>query len=245
MKKLFFFIVILFFVACNQEEGLGGSSSIEGYVYNVVHQDDNYSFGADTFPAAGKKVYISFGDDNSVGENIDAGQNGYYRFDYLREGHYKVYALSETKFGEKIAVIQSVTAGKGTVLAPPVYIHSGDVYNTAMIRGKVSVTYYNKDELVTIDGKSEFPAVDTRVYIKNFGEPTSFDDVRTGDNGVFIFKELQTDRQYEVFVVTEIRGDDYKNILFPVVKTVNVRQAHQIYPLDSEPQLEFHIIINN
>ncbi|MDR1683220.1 MAG: hypothetical protein LBS25_07540, partial [Candidatus Symbiothrix sp.] len=152
-----------FFTACNQGEGLGGSSSIEGYVYNVVHQDDNYSFRTDTFPAVGKKVYLSFGDEAHVGEDTDAGQNGYFRFDYLHEGNYKVYALSETQFGEKTAVIQSVKLGKGTVLAPAIYIHSGDVYNTAMVQGKVYVTYYNKDDLVIIGSKYEFPAVDTRV----------------------------------------------------------------------------------
>jgi hypothetical protein len=250
MNTPFLWILTLLFIAglfaaCNHDEGLGGSSSIEGYVYNVVHQDDNYSFRTDTFPAAGKKVYISFGDETSVGEDTDAGQNGYYRFDYLREGNYTVYALSESQFGEKIAVVQSVNLGKGRSRAPDVYIHSGDAYNTAMIQGKVYVTYYNKDDLVTIDGKHEFPAADTRVYIKNYGEPTAFDDVRTGDTGVFIFGELRTDRQYEVFVHTEIRGDEYKNILFPLLETVNVREAHKIYPLDGEPQLEFHIVINN
>lgn len=249
MRTPFSYTLILFFTgifaACNQDEGLGGSSSIEGYVYNVAHQDDNYSFRADTFPAAGKKVYISFGDETSVGDDTDAGQDGYYRFDYLREGNYTVYALSESKFGEKTAVVQSVNVGKGTSRAPDVYIHSGDIYNTAMIQGKVYVTYYNKGDLVTIGGQSEFPAVDMRVYIKNPGEPTAFDDVRTGDEGVFIFKELQTDRQYEVFVHTEIRGDKYKNILFPLLRTVNVLEAYKIYPLDDEPQLEFHIVINN
>jgi hypothetical protein len=249
MKRPFSFVLLLsftgFITACNQDEGLGGTSSIEGYVYNVVHQDDNYSFRTDTFPAVGKKVYISFGNEASVGDDIDAGQNGYYRFDYLREGNYKVYALSETKFGEKIPVVQTVKVSSGASRAPAIYIHSGDAYNTAMIQGKVYVTYYNKDDLVVINGKSEFPAADMRVYIKNSGEPTAFDDVRTGDNGVFVFKELQTDRQYEVFVHTEVRGDEYKNILFPVVKTANVREAHKIYPLDNEEQLEFHIIINN
>jgi hypothetical protein len=249
MKALFLSIPALIFTgilaSCSQAEGLGGSSSIEGYVYNVVHQDDNYSFLTDTFPAAGKKVYISFGNEASVGEDTDAGQNGYYRFDYLHEGNYRVYALSESKFGEKMAVVQSVKAGEGRSWAPNIYIHSGDAYNTAMVSGKVYVTYYNKGSLVTVGGRSEFPAVDARVYIKNYGEPAAFDDVRTGDTGVFIFKELQTDRPYEVFVHTEIRGEEYKNILFPILQTVNVREAHKIYPLDSELPLEFHIIINN
>ncbi|MDR1683793.1 MAG: hypothetical protein LBS25_10485, partial [Candidatus Symbiothrix sp.] len=69
----------------------------------------------------------------------------------------------------------------------------------------------------------------------------------TGDNGVFVFKELQANKQYEVFVHTEIRGEEYKNILFPIVDTVEVRQAHHVYPdiLTGETPLEFHIIINN
>ena len=241
---LAFFLFLLISFSCNTDEGLGGSSSIEGYVYNIVHQDDNYSFQADTFPAAGKKVYIKYGDDAYVGDDADANELGLYRFDYLREGRYTVYALSETKNGQKTAEMQTVSV-KSHAVAPPIYIHSGDVYNTAMIKGRVWAKYYNKGYPIRINGQDSVPAVETRVFIKNTGEEMFFDDVRVSDTGLFVFKELQPDKQYEVYVSTEKIGEDFKNILFPLKAVVNVGEPYRVYPLENEKKLEFTIILNN
>ncbi|GAB6011524.1 hypothetical protein [Viscerimonas tarda] len=239
-----FSLFVLLSFSCNNDEGPGGSASIEGYVYNVVHQDDNFSFRTDTFPAGGKKVYIKFGNEDYVGDDVDANEKGLYRFDYLREGSYTVYAFSEAKNGRKNAEMQSVSVKSHTV-APAIYIHSGDVYNTVMIKGKVWVKYYNKGSLVRINGQDSIPAVETRVFIKNTGEEMFFDDVRVGDAGLFVFKELQPQKQYEVYVSTERIGDSYKNILFPLTATVRVGEPYKVYPLDDETKLEFTIILNN
>ncbi len=59
MKCHFISLLLLLSFSCNTDEGIGGSSSIEGYVYNVIHLNDDYSFRTDTFPAAGEKIYIN------------------------------------------------------------------------------------------------------------------------------------------------------------------------------------------
>jgi hypothetical protein len=244
LSYVVFSLFILFSFSCNTDEGIGGSSSIEGYVYDIVHQDDNYSFRTDTFPAAGKKIYIKFGNEDYVSDDVDTNEKGLYRFDYLREGSYTIYALSETKNGQKIAEMQSVSVKSHTV-TPAIYIHSGDVYNTSMIKGKVWVKYYNKGFPIPVDGQDSIPAVETRVFIKNKGEDMPFDDARVSDTGIFVFKELQPQKQYEVYVNTEKIGDIYKNILTPLTADVNVEEPYKVYPLENEQKLEFTIILNN
>jgi hypothetical protein len=248
MKKNCFWLAFSSLIACfgcNKDEGTGGSSSVEGYVYNIVYNDDNYSFLTDTFPAIGKTVYITYGNDNSVGDKTDAGIDGYFRFDYLRKGTYRIFAVSKDQWGGETAEVQTVELGSGTTQAAPLYVRSGDCYNSAMVKGRVLVKTYNKGFLVRINGQEAVPATDIRVYIKNAGEDMSFDDVRTDDNGYFIFREIQTHKSYEVFVNTEEIGETYKNILFPIVKTVSVGEPYKVYPLQSETALEFTVIRNN
>jgi hypothetical protein len=98
---------------------------------------------------------------------------------------------------------------------------------------------------VKVNGQDSVPAVETRVFIKNIGEEMSFDDVRASDTGVFVYKELQPNKPYIVYVNTEKIGDAYKNILFPLTTVVNVEEPHKVYPSENEQELEFTIILNN
>lgn len=196
---IFAAVFTLLLTSCNREEGFGGSSSIEGYVYNVVHQDDNFTFQKDTFPATGKKVYLNFGEDANVGKNIDAGVGGYFRFDYLREGKYKVYALSETASGEKIPEFQNIKVGSGKVKADTIYIHSGKAYGTAMIRGYVIACYVSKGNIIEIG-----PATNARAFIRKAADADPkiyIDDVRVA-NGYFYFQKLKPG-EYVVAVASE------------------------------------------
>ncbi|MDR0799897.1 MAG: hypothetical protein LBN18_09085 [Dysgonamonadaceae bacterium] len=186
MKIHFYFLLacLLILTSCNKDEGLGGSSSLEGYVYSVVHSDDNFSFAADTFPALDKDVFLEFGDDLSIGQRIRSGRDGYYRFDYLRKGNYTVYALSSFADDHKEAVTKRITVGGGLNQADTIYIHSGKAYGTAMISGEVKAKYYHNGTF-----RDEGPATGVRAYIKHANEEAYFDDVRVVD-GVFIFQKL-------------------------------------------------------
>jgi len=229
-------------VACNKDEGLGGSCSLEGYVYEVRHNDDNFSFQTDTFPALDKDVFIEFGDDLSVGQRIRSGREGYFRFDYLRKGNYTVYALSEFADGHKEAVISKVNVSDKLNRADTIFVHNGKASGTAMIRGSVMVRFFNQGIIVVDNtGKSLFPAVETRVFIKNKGEETAFNDVRVGDEGIFIFQKIQPGKSYEIFVSTEIHvGERYKHVLKPIYREIEVKEPYRIYDIE-----EFTIDINN
>jgi len=236
-------MIILFLLAsCNTNEGLGGSSSLEGYVYEVRHNDDNFSFLTDTFPALDRDVFIEFGDDLSIGQRIRTGREGYYRFDYLREGNYTVFSLSEFADGRKEAVTCKVNVSGKLTKSNDIFVHTGKASGTAMIRGKVMVRFFNKGMLV-IDrnGNSLFPAMETRVWIKNKGEETAFNDVRVGDQGIFIFQKIQPGRVYEIYVGTEVQvGDIFKHVIMPIYREVEVKLPYKIYDVE-----DFIIDINN
>ena len=243
MRKFlcFLFPVIGFFIfsSCNKDEGLGGSSSVQGYVYNIVHRADNLA--GDTIPAVEEKVYIIYGDNEDgpvADKRVETNQNGMYQFQYLRKGNYVVCAYSvypEELNKEKVVELKHVKVGSGTAYADPIYIHSGKGYGLSMIRGKVMVQYYNRSYLP--EGVP-VPAVGERVYLKHFEGDTVFDDVRVSDQGLFIFDRVPPG-VYEVYTTTEIVG--IRNLTLPTPsQVVNVEKAHEIYEL---PEI-FNIIIN-
>lgn len=222
---LMLFISAFAFTSCNNDEGLGGSSSLEGYVFNVIHSDDNFTFRVDTFPAAKEDVFLVFGNEDYFGDDVETDQKGMYRFDYLRKGNYTVYALSELVSGESEAVSKDVKVGSGTTIAPKIYIHSGKAYGTAMVKGSVKALYYNKGSKV-----DEGPAVEKRVFISNHGEETYFDDVRVGNNGIFIFQKILPGI-YDIWVTTENPTTEKLTVK---MQTIEVTKAGEIYELSEE-----------
>jgi hypothetical protein len=215
-------------------------------VYAIEHLDDNFTFQTDTFPSLDTDVFLEFGDDLRVGERVRTGREGYYRFDYLREGNYTVYALSEFPGENKQAVSKRVQVGSKLNKADTIFIHTGDAVESAMIKGSVWVKYYNKGSLVRVNGQDSLPAVESRVFIKYAGEDTHFDDVRVGDQGIFIFQKIRPGKRYIIYVSSEeISEEDHKNILFPVSKEIEVGEAYKMYPPDGDEALTFTIKINN
>jgi hypothetical protein len=237
---------MLVFAACNKDEGLGGSSSLEGYVYTIEHWDDNFSFQTDTFPSLDTDVFLEFGDDLRVGERMRTGREGYYRFDYLRKGNYTVYALSEFPGKEKRAVAKKVKVSGDLSKADTIFIHTGDAVESAMIKGSVWIKYYNKGNLVRSNGQDSLHAVETRVFIKYADEDTHFDDARVSDQGIFVFQKIRPNKRYVISVSSEeITSEEYKNILFPIAKEIEVKEAYKTYPLEGEDALTFTIKMNN
>jgi hypothetical protein len=223
MRKYFgILFMALLFVCCNKNEGQGGSSAIEGHVYNVIHTDDNFSFTTTTVDAVKEDVFIVFGDAGYFGDDVETDRNGLYRFEYLRKGHYTVYAYSEYADGRKEAVSIGVSVGSGTAQAGDIYIHTGKANGTAMIKGMVWVQYYDHGWKV-----AEGPGVETRVYIKHYGEETHFDDVRAGDLGIFIFQKILPGK-YEIWVATQ---DKTTEQLTPLSVTVEVTETGKMYLL--------------
>jgi hypothetical protein len=213
------------FASCNKDEGLGGASSLEGFVYKVIHQDDNFSFHKDTFPAVREDVYLIFGDreNDFYGDDVKTDGNGLYRFDYLRKGNYIVYAYSEFADGHKVSETKNVTVGRGLNRADTIFIHGGDAYGTAMIQGAIHATYYHNGSY-----RDQGPGVGVRVYISHAGEIASFDDIRAGEEGVFIFQKLLPG-EYVVSVETE--DPDTEKVTLVSSGIIRIEETGKIYIL--------------
>ena len=226
---------IFIFSSCNKSEGMGGSSSIDGYVYSVVHQSDNFSFTADTVPAVGERVYIIYSgneDDPVASKDVRTNLNGMFHFEYLRKGNYIVYALSEYPEAlnkQRVAEIQHVKVGSGTAKAAPIYIHSGKGYGLSMIKGRLMAQYYNNR---ISDGEPK-PAAGERVYLKRFGEESIIDDIRVSDQGWFIFDKVVPPGKYEIYAIEEELGNR-RIFQSTTPQIIEVKEPHTIYELPED-----------
>lgn len=123
MQKTFIILSLLFIsflLACTKGPGTGGRATIKGKVYthnynsSFVLQDSGY-LGA-------QKVYIKYGDQVGIGNDVDTDNEGIYVFPYLRKGTYTIYTYSKTLQNNQLdsVVIQTVTIAdrKETVELP-------------------------------------------------------------------------------------------------------------------------------
>ncbi len=112
--------------SCKKDEGIGGKSTITGKV--IMRQyNSNFTFLQEQFAAPDEDVFIIYGDDPVYGDKVSTNYDGTYRFEYLREGNYSVYAYSEDSANyptkHKIPVIIQVRVGKNqTVQAKDIII---------------------------------------------------------------------------------------------------------------------------
>ena len=97
MPRFFTLVAILFALltisSCKKPAGPGGKASIKGKIYI---RDFNTAATAviSEYYGPGENVYICYGGDNAVGNNVKTSTDGSYEFLYLRTGHYKIFAES-------------------------------------------------------------------------------------------------------------------------------------------------------
>lgn len=230
---LFIAILTCCFISCNKNEGEGGRATIEGTVYVINHPDDNYTLETDTMAAAKTDVFIIYGNDNYIGDDVETDQNGHYRFKYLKPGTYTILAYTVYPNGRKEAVTQTVTIkGGATVTVPDIYVHQGKALGTSIIKGTVMAYYIDKNGNIVGTG----PAYEHRVYLQRANEPYFFDDVRVGLNGTFAFQKVEPG---EYIVFTTSCSTDGNEIPGIVQKAVTVENANEIVTIEEI----FHVYI--
>lgn len=81
-------------LSCEKTEGPGGTSTIMGRVY-MVDYNNEFTIKLAEFYAPDVDVFIVYGKDSIYSDDFTTGEDGWYRFRYLRKGTYTVYALSK------------------------------------------------------------------------------------------------------------------------------------------------------
>jgi len=101
--------------SCRKDEGTGGTASITGKIM-VRQYNTNFTFLLEEFYAPDEDVFIIFGDDPVYGDKMSTNYDGTYRFEYLQEGNYTVFAYSEDSAGyptkHKIPALKHVKVSK-------------------------------------------------------------------------------------------------------------------------------------
>ena len=87
------------FYSCKKGPGPGGKASITGKI-RVKNYSGTHNIACNCYPfiseynGQGEDVYIIYGNEAGVGNRVKTAYDGTFVFDFLRQGKYKVYALS-------------------------------------------------------------------------------------------------------------------------------------------------------
>ena len=86
-------LILVTSASCEKPPGPGGNATITGRVF--AHDFDNTQ-RYDLFQsyAAGERVYIMYGNENIVGDDVRTSADGTFEFRYLTKGHYKIFVNS-------------------------------------------------------------------------------------------------------------------------------------------------------
>ncbi len=85
--------LLLATVSCSKDEGKGGRALITGKLY--VKNYNSSGIFKDEYYGPDEDVYIIYGNEPMYGDVIKTNYDGTYRFEYLRKGHYTVFAYSD------------------------------------------------------------------------------------------------------------------------------------------------------
>lgn len=118
MRKLLIVILtaaLLPFAGCEKSEGEGGRASIIGKIIVQKRERIQNSIIAE-YPAMEERVYIVYGNSETVVADDDTrtSYDGYYEFNYLFPGDYKIYVYSECRQcpEEVEPIIKEIKIGK-------------------------------------------------------------------------------------------------------------------------------------
>jgi len=93
-KMIFACLFIYLISSCKKQSGEGGFATIKGRLY-VKNYDPTFTVLLSEYYLPGESVYITYGDNNEVGDNVRTTNDGTFTFNYLRKGKYKVYAIGK------------------------------------------------------------------------------------------------------------------------------------------------------
>jgi hypothetical protein len=120
------FIVSAILFSCTKGPGEGGRASIKGSVF--ARNYSNTYIKTDSGMLGGQKVFLKYGDEPGIGDNVDTDQDGVFYFNYLREGKYTIIVYSKQLINNTLdsAVVNTVeiTSRKQQLNLPTITINT-------------------------------------------------------------------------------------------------------------------------
>ena len=121
-KTIFLLLGVIFITtSCKKDSGPGGKVNIRGKVY-VKNYDASFTILLSEYYEQAENVYISYGNESTVGDNIKTSYDGSFVFPFMRKGKYKIWAIS------KDSASSDPTATKAIIAEIEVKERKGDVY---------------------------------------------------------------------------------------------------------------------
>lgn len=129
IMRIFLMVSILGIIisGCKKEPGEGGRAKIRGKVY-CKNYNSEFTVLINEYYAPGENVYIIYGDNTTVGDNVKTSSDGSFEFPYLRKGKYKIFAVSKDTTSPgltgEVSVIKEIEikSKKETVIVPDLVI---------------------------------------------------------------------------------------------------------------------------
>lgn len=85
-------VISVLLLACKKLPGTGGLASISGKVYAKDYDVNGFLIGEGYL--SDEKVYISYGDNTTIDNDVNTSYNGEYRFDFLQKGKYSIFVYT-------------------------------------------------------------------------------------------------------------------------------------------------------
>lgn len=221
------------FFSCTQPEGFGGNSHIKGKIMVKYYNSDFSELLSDKIePAKDEDVYLLFGNESVVGEDVKTSFTGDFEFKYLWPGNYKLYYYSEDTTGittDKVEIVNNITLKSNeTVKLDTLFINKSRKWDegTSSIKGIVYVINYKTTSIYpnNMEIKDITPAQDLDIYIQ-YGNHKFYDKrIATSNDGSFIFKNL-IKGNYKIFLYSEdISGGTAMDV---IEKEITITEDHQ------------------
>ena len=211
-----FCMSVLFTLSCQKSEGLGGTGSISGTLFEQFYNDD-FSLLIYEKPAVDEEIYIVYGSNEELGNRVRTNDLGQFRFKYLYPGNYRVFFIS----ADSTAVLNmdvekhfeiDLERGEERDLGNLEKLSILDYDDgSAMIKGVVKVIdYVDLSSYPNLVVEKTYYATEQEVYL-TYNKHTFYDErIRTQTGGVFEFGGLIPGK-YLVFLYSDdVTGESDK-----------------------------------
>lgn len=201
-------ICLVFLCSCTQNEGLGGNSEIVGKLVTRYYNND-FTVFQDEQPAVDEEVFIIFGENTTLGDNVETSFDGSFEFEYLWPGKYQIFIKTDDTTNLSLnesTLIYNIDLKKGETN------NIGIIYNykaldwdegKAKISGKIIVTNYkNTSVYPNLEIKDIGYAQEQEVYLTYNNEDFYCERIRTQADGSYVFSNLLIGK-YTVYVYSE------------------------------------------